>query len=238
MNKGRINIKSVFSMLALIAVSFSAYSQSSKKLIHDGNKLYEEKKYKEAEENYRKSLSDKNNAFIGNYNLGNALYQEGKLDEARDQYQTATANKSASPKQLAQAYHNLGNAYLKNKKYEESVQSYKQSLKLNPQDNDTRYNLAYAQSMLQQQQKQQQQNKDNQDKKDQKKDQQKQDQQQQQKQDQKKDEQNQAQQQKPKDKISKEDADKILQALNNDEKKTQKKMNVKQPVKVEIDKQW
>lgn len=245
-------IKYVVITLLLFICRFAA-GQSSDKLIHDGNKLYEQKKFQEAEKNYRKSLETKENTVIGNYNLGNTLYQEGKTEEAKEQYQTAAANKSASADQLAKTYHNLGNSYLKSKKFEESIQSYKQALKLNPKDNDTRYNLAYAQSMLRQQQQQQNkndQNKDskdnkenkdknqqqqNQDKKDQ--DKQKQDQQQQ---DQQSDEQKQADQQKAKqkDKISKEDAEKILQALNNDEKKTQKKLNVKQPVRVSIEKQW
>jgi Ca-activated chloride channel family protein len=242
----RIN-KATYIILLVMYVS-SSFAQSSKKLIHDGNQLYEQKKYSEAESKYRKSLSTKENALIGNYNLGNTLYQEGKIEEAKEQFQTAAADKSADKEQLSRTYHNLGNSYLKSKKYPESIESYKQALKLNPKDNDTRYNLAYAQSMLQQQQQQQKndQNKDNKDKDNKDKDKNKQDkdkqnqEKEQQQKDQQSDEQKQADQQKaqPKDKISKEDAEKILQALNNDEKKTQKKLNIKQPVRVSIEKQW
>lgn len=225
--------------IQLIIVSF-VFAQSSKKLIHDGNQKYEQKKYGEAEVDYRKSLSTKENPFVGNYNLGNAYYQQGKLDEAKQQYETASGLKSVSPEQLAKTYHNLGNSLIKSKKYEEGAQAYKQALKLNPKDNDTRYNLAYAQAMLQQQQKQKQNSDKNQDKnqdKDKKNQQKenkaKQEQKQEQKQDQAKKE-----EQPRKDKISKEDAEKILQALNNDEKKTQKKLSIKQASKVQIEKEW
>lgn len=239
-------------LLCFILFSSSSVSaQSSRKLIHEGNKQYEQKKFNEAEINYRKSLNTKENEFIGNYNLGNTFYQEGKYDEAKQQFEIAAGSKEPNKKELSNTYHNLGNTLLKNNKYEESIEAYKQSLKLNPSDNDTRYNLAYAKSKLQQQQ--QQQNKDNkQDKnKDQKKDdksQQQKDKEQQQKDKEQQQKDQQAKQdeskkdnpekQANKDKISKEDAEKILQALNNDEKKTQKKMNVKERVKVSIEKEW
>ena len=229
MKTSAVNILLTTALLPLFC-----FAQSPEKLIREGNKSYREKKYNEAEIRYRKSLEKKQNDFTGNYNLGNALYQEGKLEEAKGYFEAAAANKSADKTKLAQAYHNLGNTYLKNQKYAESVQSYKQALRLNPGDNDTRYNLAYAQSMLKQQQ---QQNKGDDKKEDQKKqDEQQKEEQQKQKEEQKED--NQAQQQKPKDKISKEDAEKILQALNNDEKKTQKKLNVKQATKATIEKNW
>jgi tetratricopeptide (TPR) repeat protein len=246
--------KIIFQILPILLFAVQqSTAQSSRKLIHEGNKKYEAKKYGEAEIDYRKSINTKENPFIGNYNLGNAYYQQGKYNEAKQQFETAAGEKSASKEQLSKAYHNLGNSLLKAEKYEESLQAYKQALKLNPKDNDTRYNLAYAQSKLQQQQQQQQQNKDNkdqnnkdqkqnqdsqnkQDKKDQQKD--KEQQEQEQEQNQANDQKEKKEQQAKKDKISKEDAEKILQALNNDEKKTQKKLNVKESVRVQIEKEW
>ena len=226
----------VFVQLLFINCSVA---QSSKKLIHEGNKKYEEKKFSDAEINYRKSLNTKDNQFIGNYNLGNTLYQQGKFDEAKQQYENA-AGFRPDKEQLSKTLHNLGNTYVKNKKFEEGIQAYKQALKLNPKDNDTRYNLAYAKAMMQQQQQQnqdkKQDNKD-QDKKDkQEKEKEQQQKQQEQKQDQAKEEQKKEQQVK-KDKISKEDAEKILLALNNDEKKIQKKLNVKEPTKIVVEKE-
>lgn len=242
-NKMKKIIINLFLIICVVKLSNTNYTfaQSSKKLIHEGNQKYEQKKFGDAEIDYKKSINTKENEFIGNYNLGNAYYQQGKFDEAKQQYETASGLKSVNKENLSKTYHNLGNTLLKNKKFEESVQAFKQSLKLNPKDNDTRYNLAYAQSMLQQQQQQQKQDGDkNQDKKDQQKENKNQEQQkeQEQKQEQNKEEQAKKESQPRKDKISKEDAEKILQALNNDEKKTQKKLNVKEGSKIQIEKEW
>ncbi len=244
----RINILFFYSLLLLPSIMMA--QSEERKLVREGNKLYKEKKYTDAEVKYKKSLNVNKNSVPGNYNLGNAYYKEGKYDEASQQYQSVFSDKDASDAQKSQAYHNVGNSMLQAKKYPESIEAFKNSLKMNPKDNDTRYNLAYAQSMLQQQQKQQQQqNKDNKDKDKKNKDQQSKDQQnkdqkdkqeqnkdQQSKDQQKKDEQKQAQEKKQK--ISKEDAEKILQALNNDEKNAQKKLSKKETTKIQIEKTW
>ena len=236
----------IFQLFCLVQISYA--QKSSYKLITDGNAQYNQKKYSDAEVEYRKSLITGKNLKEGNYNLGNSYFKQGKYDEAVKQFESVGAMKDLSSEEKAKVYHNLGNSFVKDKKYEESIGAYKNALKANPKDNDTRYNLAYAQSMLQQQNKnknnkddknkdQKDKDKKDQDKKDNKenkenKDQQKESEKNQDKKDQ--DKNSQAQ----KDKISKDDADKILQALNNDEKKTQKKMNIKQPSKVSIEKQW
>jgi Ca-activated chloride channel family protein len=226
----------IFFLLSLIFCSTSLFAQSERLLVREGNKLYKEKKYSDAEVSYKKSLNAKKGSPTGQFNLGDAYYKQGKYDEAASQFQSLSEDKSIDKEEKSRAYHNLGNSFLQSKKYEESINAFKNALKLNSKDNDTRYNLAYAQSMLQQQQ-QKEQNKDNKDKQDQKKDQQ----QQQQKQDEQKKDQQQQQQQKQaeqKQKISKEDAEKILQALNNDEKNTQKKFVKKESARISIEKNW
>jgi Ca-activated chloride channel family protein len=210
-----------------------SFAQSGeRKLIRDGNKLYKEKKYSDAEVAYKKSLGLNKASVPGNYNLGNAYYKQGKYDEAAKQYESVISDREINDKNKSATLHNIGNSLLEAKKYPESIEAFKNALKLNPKDNDTRYNLAYAQSMLQQQQqqKQQQQNKNDQNKNQDKKNQQKQEQQKQEK------DQKQAQQNKKE--ISKEDAEKILQALNNDEKNTQKKLVKKEGTKVQVEKEW
>jgi len=241
--------------LLMLQAPTHTLAQSERKLVREGNTAYEAKKFDQAEIQYRKSLEKNKTSLPAQYNLGNALFRQDKLDEAKSQYEQAVNLKDAPAADRAKAYHNLGNSLLKQEKYQESIDAYKQSLRINPADNDTRYNLAYAQAKLQQQQnqqnqnnkqddkqekdqqknqnQQQQQNKDQQDKNKQQQDQQQQDQQQ----DQAKKDQQKPDQQKP-ERISKEDAEKILQALNNDEKKTQKKLNKKEAVRVRIDKQW
>ena len=238
----------IFQLFCLVQISFA--QKSSYKLITDGNAQYNQKKYPDAEVEYRKSLITGKNLKEGNYNLGNSYFKQGKYDEAVKQFESVGGMKDLSSEEKAKVYHNLGNSFVKDKKYEESIGAYKNALKANPKDNDTRYNLAYAQSMLQQQQ----QNKNKNNKDDKNKDQKDKDKKDQEKKDNKENKENKDQQkesekdqdkkdqdknsQAQKDKISKDDADKILQALNNDEKKTQKKMNIKQPSKVSIEKQW
>jgi Ca-activated chloride channel homolog len=226
----------LFIICSMLLFGTASYSQSERKLIREGNKLYKAKKFTDAEVNYKKSLHTNKDSKTGMFNLGDAYYKQGKYEEAAQQFQPLIADKNLSKSDKARAYHNLGNSYLQSKKYEESINAFKNALKLDSKDNDTRYNLAYAQSMLQQQQQQQQQNQD--DKKNQDKNQQ---QQQQQKQEQQKKEQQQKEEQKQaqqKQKISKEDAEKMLQALNNDEKNTQKKLGKKESARISIEKNW
>jgi Ca-activated chloride channel family protein len=232
-------LKCLFISICTSFMHVTAFAQSERKLVREGNQMYKDKKFSDAEVNYKKSLDVNKESKTAQFNLGDAYYKQGKFDDATKQFETISADSKIDKEDKARAYHNLGNSYLQSKKYNESINAYKNALKLNPKDNDTRYNLAYAQSMIQQQQQQQQKNqdKDKKDKNDEKKDQQQQQQEQkdqQQKEDQKKDEQKQAK----RDKISKEDAEKILQALNNDEKNTQKKLTKKDATKISIDKNW
>lgn len=216
-----------------------------KSYIHKGNKLYQQQKYDEAEANYRKAVEKKDQNVEGNFNLGDALYKQKKFADAGEQFNklAATGNNKAL---TAAAYHNLGNSFLENKKLEESIEAYKKALLNNPKDDQTRYNLAYAQEKL----KKQQQDKQNQDKKnqdnknqdkknqdDKNKDNKDKDNKDQNKQNQ--DKKDQQQKQQP-DKLSKEDAERMLDALNNNEKQTQDKLKNKKlkGAKVNISKDW
>jgi len=231
------------------------FAQQEKSLVHKGNELYQQKKYTEAEANYRKSMEKRKNV-EGNFNLGDALFKQKKFTEAGEQF-NQLAGASSNKNIAAKAYHNLGNSLLENKKLEESIDAYKKSLINNPKDDETRYNLAYAQEKLKEQQKKDKDNKKNdknqdkknknkddknkdnkdQNKKDQdKKDQDKKDQD---KKDQDKKDQKDGQQPQP-NKLSKEDAERMLDALNNDEKQTQEKLKNKKlkGVKMHIEKDW
>lgn len=223
------------STILLVLLTLNAMAQSERKLIRKGNKLYESGKYSDAEINYRKSLEKNKNSFSGTYNLGDALYKQKKYEESASQFNNSM-NLSKDKNLLANNFHNLGNALLQSQKYEQSIEAYKNALKLNPEDNDTRYNLAYAQSMLKQQQQQQQQNKKDQ-KQEKNKEEKKEQQSQEQKQEkQEKQEEQAKQQQQPK--ISKEDAERILQALKHNENDLQKKKAKKEAVRSRAEKQW
>lgn len=241
-------------LLALAA--FSTFAQEERSLTRDGNKLFTKGKYADAEAAYKKALEKKNNFPEAVFNLGDAIYKQKRYDDAIVQFELA-AKTFKDPKQKAQAWHNLGNAQLDKEEYEKAVDAYKQALKLNPEDRDTRYNLAYANAKLRQQQQQNQQNKkNNKDNKDQNKDNKDQDKKDQQGQGDKdkkdnkhqkdKDQQGKGDKDKPQPKpgqepkLSKEQAEKLLEALKAEEQKAQDKMQKKaaKPVEVQIEKDW
>ncbi len=241
---------SIVTLFLLLFPAITIFSQQEKQFIREGNKKYEDKKYNESELNYKLGLNKNKDSYKATFNLGDAYYKQGKYEEAAEQFQMLT-HRASSKDTLSRAYHNLGNSLLQSKKYEESINAYKNALKNNPNDEDTRYNLAYAQKMLKQQQQQNKddKNKDNKDNKDNKnnKDQEKKDKEkkdkEQQKNDQKEDkgEQNKDQQkQQQQGQISKEDAQRLLDALQNDEKNLQDKMKKEKAkgVKVQIEKDW
>ena len=242
-------MKQLIIIIYIILQGALVFAQKEKKYIHNGNQLYQQKKYAEAEANYRQSVEKTKESVAGNFNLGDALYKQKKFDNAAQKFtEIATASKDQAVR--AKAYHNLGNALLEAKKLEESIAAYKKSLINNPKDDQTRYNLAYAQEKLKQQQQQNKndKNKDkNKDKKDQDKNQQDKDKKNQEQKDQqnKKDKQEQdkkdQQQQQPQpDQLSKEDAERMLEALKNEEKNTQDKLKNKKSkgVKGRIVKDW
>lgn len=139
------------SVLALSAGAVSA-QKAERKNVREGNKLYESEKYTESEIAYRKSLEVNPRSTEGTYNLGNSLYKQGKFPEAAEQYQLIAGQGEkmvATPEgkaRLSEVYHNMGNIFMQNKDYGKAVEVYKQSLRLNPKDDETRYNLALAQN--------------------------------------------------------------------------------------------
>ena len=257
-------------LIFLLAMTINAHAQNERKFIRQGNKLFEQAlqdttkldtaSFNKAEIAYRKALDKRPNDQKWNFNLGDALYKQKKFDQATTKFEDIAKN-STDQVEKARAYHNIGNSMLMQNKLDESIEAYKNALRNNPNDLDSKYNLIYAMDLKKQQQKQQNkdknkdkdkdkdkdknkdQNKDqnkNQDKKkDQDKDKQKQDQnkdQQNKNQDQKK-----QQQQPQQQKISKENAERLLQALQNDEEKVQEKVKKAKAAKAkqrQIDKDW
>ncbi len=226
-------MKRTLIILTLLALIGTAFSQKENKLLRQGNNKFEKGDYKEAEKDYRKALELNKESVKGQFNLGTSIYKENNFEESAKIY-TNLAEKNKDKEVLSQVYHNLGNSYLQAKQYDKSIEAFKNSLVNNPKDVDTKYNLEYAKMMLKKQQ--QQQNKDNKDKKDDKKDEKD-------KKEQPKDQNNDNKQQKPpqdQKKISKDDAERMLEALKNDEKKTMQKVK-KQKAKAQsagVDKDW
>ena len=238
----------LFSLILFLCAGTVSAQKAERKNVREGNKLYESEKYTESEIAYRKSLEVNPRSTEGTYNLGNSLYKQGKFPEAAEQYQLIAGQGEkmvATPEgkaRLSEVYHNMGNIFMQNKDYGKAVEVYKQSLRLNPKDDETRYNLALAQKLLSDQQNQDQsqdqQNDDKQENKEQKDDQQQQ--QQQQPQDDQKQDKTQEQQQQG-EQMSKDNAQQMLDAFLQDEKDTQekvKKAQMQQQQRRKTEKEW
>ena len=244
--------------IVLIALAVTSYAQNERKFVRQGNKYYEMAmkdsskldtvQFNKAEIEYRKAIEKKPEDSKWNFNLADALYKQRKFDESAEKFKDI-ADHSTDKIDKSRALHNMGNSMLMNKKLKESIEAYKQALRNNPKDLETKYNLLYAMNMKK---KQDQQKKKDQDKKkdkdkdkdknkDQKKDQNKD---QKKDQDKNKDQQNKDQQQsqqQQQNKISKQNAEQMLQALENNEKKTQEKVKKIQALKAQsknVDKDW
>ena len=200
-------------LILLLAVSYwpLAFAQQESGDVRRGNKQYRKQNYTEAEVHYRRGLDKNKNGYEAHYNLGDALFKQDKYADAQAEFETAAKmlDRKESPERYAKAMHNIGNCAFAQQQYDKAVGAYQASLRANPKDNDTRYNLVKAMEMLQQQQQQQQQQQ-NQDKQDQKQDQQEQQQQQQQEQQQDQQQQDQQQQEQNEDQMDKETAEQIL----------------------------
>lgn len=262
-------------LILLSSISFaqkkdkkSAVELPEKKIIRSGNELYNQNNYVDAETQYKKALEVNPSYEKANYNLGNAIYQQNRFKEALPMYDLVT--KTTKDKLTkAENFHNMGNVFMKEKQYAKAIESYKNSLRNNSKDDETRYNLALAQKLLKNEadnkkkddnnkdknndkEDQEKENKDNKDQKDQNKDKQEGDQGDKDKDkkgdnknDQNKDQQGENDQKKQqpqpqKNKLSKQQIQQLLEAMNNEENKTQKKVNAKKAKgrKVKREKDW
>lgn len=221
-------------------------AQNERKFVRQGNKYYEAAmkdtsrldtiQFNKAEIEYRKALDKKPDEAKWNFNLADALYKQKKYEESAEKFKDI-AEKTTDKIEKSRTLHNMGNSLLMNKKLDESIAAYKEALRNNPKDLDTKYNLLYAMNLKKKQQdqkKKQDQNKDK--KKDQKKDKD-----QKNKDQQNKNQNQQQQQQQQQSKISRQNAEQMLQALENSEKKIQDKVKKVQALKAQskkVEKDW
>ena len=170
--------KHIFFLTAYVIGVLTLTAQEGEVINHifDGNQQAEIKEFNEAEMAYRRALSKAPEKPEALYNLGNTHFEEQDFDEAKQRYfQTQKFTENKFSKQ--QAFHNLGNVFMKQKDYAKAVEAYKNALRNNPEDEETRYNYALAKELLKKEQDQQnqdqqdQQNEDEQENKDQNQDQ-------------------------------------------------------------------
>lgn len=256
----------LFSNVELVAQKDSiALKRNARKMVREGNALYQQEKYTDASVAYKKALNNSSSYDKASYNLGNALYQNKNFKEAVPQYEL-TAKTAEDKFTKAEAYHNIGNSMMETKNYQGAVDAYKNSLRNNPNDDETRYNLAVAQKLLDKENQDNKDNKDDKDNKDNKDKKDNKDQDQDKKegedkdkkddknkdgegdkdkkenQDPKKDDdKNEKEKPKPQQgKMSPQQIKQLLESLNNEEKKTQKKLNAQKSKgeKIKQEKDW
>ena len=144
------SLKSTLFLIIFFTVSSALFAQSDNQLIREGNKKFEEEKYREAEIYYRRALEESPGNSKALYNLSNSLYRQGRYDEAINILDRLT-QQGVDKIDASDVYHNLGNAQLGAHQIRQSIESYKNALKIDPDDQDTRYNLAYAMELLDEQ---------------------------------------------------------------------------------------
>ena len=206
--------KTYITLLFLLVASCAFAQKTERDYLRSGNKLYNDSLFIKAEVDYRKALEINPKSTDAMFNLGNSLLMQQKAKEAMEQFESASKVEKDRDK-LAQIYHNMGVILQSSKQYPQCIEAYKESLRNNPKDDETRYNLALAQKLLKDQQQNQDQNQD------------------------KKQNQNQQQQQQNKDEMSKENAQQLLNAVMQDEKNVQDK--VKKQLQIQgkkLDKDW
>ncbi|WP_033149297.1 tetratricopeptide repeat protein [Prevotella sp. RM4] len=225
--------KKAAATVALLLVAVTASAQTDRQYIREGNKQFRVGQYDKAEVSYRKAVEKNPKNPQAAYNLGNALMAQKKDSAAVQQFEQATRIET-NPLRKAAAYHNMGVICQTHKMYGEAIEAYKNALRLNPNDDETRYNLVLCKKQKQKQDQNQQQNQNNKD--DQKKDNQKKDDQK----DQNKDKKDDKQQQQQKPQMSKDNAEQLLNAAIQNEKMTQDKMKKQQqkPQRRNVLKNW
>ena len=245
-------------IVSMLLLSVSLFAQrTDREYVRKGNKLYEDSLYIKAEENYLKAIDLNSSSAEAMFNLGNAYIAQQKGQEALKQFQNAATlfeveierlmhDEKATEKELndckenlARTYHNAGVLFHSNSDYQNAIVAYKEALRNNPADHETRYNLIHALEQLKQQQEQQQNEENQQDNQEQQQEQQQQEQQNKQEQ-QNEQEQQQQQQQQQEEQMSKENAEQLLDAAMQDEKELQERVMKQMQVQPrgELDKDW
>ena len=210
-------------LLSPITLSLSPlFAQKEMMDVWRGNRQYKKENYTLSEIDYRRGAEANKNSYEAHYNIGDALYKQDKYEDALGEFETAAKMLNEKKDKVM---HNIGNCNYQLQNYGQAVDAYQRSLRANPKDDETRYNLVQAMKMVQQQQQQQQQD---------------QNQQQQQQQQQQEEQQQQQQQEQLQDEnqMDKETAEQILQALEQDEQDTQEKLQRQQGKKRRVEKDW
>ncbi|MFC2097137.1 tetratricopeptide repeat protein [Bacteroidota bacterium] len=159
-------MKKFIKILALIIIlaPLSGFSQKDRKYIREGNKLFKTEKFEDSEISYRKAYELAKDKYSPDFNIGDALYRQEKFEDAGKSFEKISKVETDKITK-SKVFHNLGNSLLQNQKVDESIEAYKNALRNNPHDLETKYNLAYAQNLKKKQEEQKKDQKDDKEKK-------------------------------------------------------------------------
>ena len=221
-------------LLVSFVVALGANAQSDRQHIRNGNRLYHEQKFEQAEVEYRKAVGKNSANPQAHYNLGCALMAQQKDSAAIKQYETA-GKLEKTPRRKAMVYHNIGVVCQQHQLYQQAIAAYEESLRNNPNDNETRYNLALCKRLLknnpQNNQNKNNKDKDNKNKKNNKDKNNK---------DKNQKDQNKQNQGKQQEQMSKDNAEQLLNAAMQQEQATQQRLKnaMRQPQRRKLQKNW
>ena len=220
----------------LLFTSMSAFAQKAERdYIRKGNRCFKDSIYVDAEINYRKALDVNPQSTIAMFNLGSTLLWQNKQQEAMEQFVSAAQIEKDKDKK-GKIFHNIGVIFHSQKEYAKAIEAYKESLRNNPKDDETRYNLALAQKMLKDQQQNQ---KEEQNQSQQQQQQQNSDQNQKEQENQKQNQQQQSKAEEKENQMSRENAEQLLRSVMQDEENTQDKVKKQQIIQGgRLEKDW
>jgi len=157
-----MDIKNSILIVLFFGFSFSLMAQSERRITRKGNSQYETGNFVDAEVNYKKAIEKNAGLIEAHFNLGDALVKQERYQEALESFDIVS-NSTEDTRMRANALHNKGNIQLTQQDLEGALESYKDALRMNPKDNETRYNYVYVKDLLNQQKQEEEQNEENQD---------------------------------------------------------------------------
>lgn len=231
-------------LFVILLNSVVVFAQHPNSKIRKGNTAYKDSSYSDAEQLYREALMKDQSSFEASFNMADAIYKQERYSEANSLFK-ALSEKTDDKIKKSESYHNLGNSLLKEQKLDEAIEAYKNALRNNPKDLDTKHNLAYAMRMKNQSQEQEKEDQKEEDKKEEKEEQKEEEKDKGENQNEKGEQSEEEKKEEPKqpqdpNEMTEEEAQQILDALQQQEKELQEDLQKKkqQGVKLKILKDW
>ena len=150
-------------LLLLLALPASAQRYPERRQVRKGNRAYDKGRYEEATSRYRRALEEAPESWEARYNLAGSFYRTEQYDHAAELLTAVAQDTLRTPIERSEAYYNLGNVHFSRQKLSESLDAFRSALRLNPEDEDAKFNFIYVKRMMQEQENQQNQDQQNQD---------------------------------------------------------------------------